>query len=459
MAETYNYIAFGDREYVAGVPDLVTMARGRMFEYTPPEIERVLAGLDADVLAYLDQLPTFLCSEVTRTIGSQASMIIKYGRIEGTVADSQQVSTRFITEIDFGEVVFESVDAAQQFLSLDAWQPYRTHWAVREGNAHALLRKLAAAMPNFTGAVALATGDAAQAAEPPERVRDRLGNADSLESFLGFLSGGDIEANTETFFRGHEDWKFDLTPSLLRKQESGAWQYLPHEDRLCKELLIAYHEEFQDDQYRFDELVRMQHYGLPTRLLDITSNPLVALYFACAETPADPALEGEVIVFRVADDRVKYYDADTVSCIANLSKLTHEQKNNLDLRKPLEDFNATPEAGKLLHHIRSEKGYFEARIRPEDLGSILCVKAKRTNDRIKSQSGAFLLFGQDATLPETGQEGIRIERIGVTNKAEILKQLDRININATTVYPSIDQTARHLKARYQMMTGPSETTH
>ncbi|WP_217424083.1 hypothetical protein, partial [Magnetospirillum sp. UT-4] len=105
-------------------------------------------------------------------------------------------------------------------------------------------------------------------------------------------------------------------------------------------------------------------------------------------------------------------------------------------------------AQRLLHHIKSEKGFFEGRIVPDDLGSIVCVKAKRTNTRIKSQSGAFLLFGHEAALPEAGQEGIEIARITITNKQHIVRQLDSLNINTTTVYPSIDQTTVHLRKRY-----------
>ena len=224
---------------------------------------------------------------------------------------------------------------------------------------------------------------------------------------------------------------------------------MPSEDRLCKELLIAHHDEFQGDQYCFDRLVRMQHYGLPTRLLDISGNPLVALFFACSGSLDQLAISGEVIIFDVSSDSVKYYDSDTVSCLSNLCNLTYEQKNELDLTLEKVAFNKTNVAGKLLHHIKSEKGFFKRHIVPDDLKSIICVKAKRTNTRIKSQSGAFLLFGHEATLPDAGQDGIEISRVTIENKAHILDQLTRININATTVYPSIDQTAVHLRDQHR----------
>ncbi len=449
MSESFNYIAFGDRGYVEGAVDIIEMDRGRMFEYTPTDIEKRLEDLAPSSVAFLEKLPTFLCSEIGRKDGA-ASMVVKYGRIENTAPSRKEVSTRFKTLIDFGDVKFANIDGARDLFGADGFQLYRTHWAVREGDVQEILNKLVRLKPELANAVAgqLEPDLAAAAAEPPPRTKNTIGTANSVEAFLQLLYGLPAKGSIETFFRGHEDAQFELTPSLLRKWPDGAWQYMPNEDRLCKELLIAHYDEFQGDQYCFDRLVRMQHYGLPTRLLDVSGNPLVALFFACYGAPKLLNIDGEVIVFRVSSDKVRYYDSDTVSCLANLSNLTYAQKSEIDLKLDVGAFNQTGVAEKLLHHIKSEKGFFEGRIAPDDLGSIVCVKAKRTNTRIKSQSGAFLLFGHEVALPESGQEGIEIARVTITSKQHILYQLDSININATTVYPSIDQTAVHLRERY-----------
>jgi len=450
MAENFNYISFGNWERVEGEIDDIGMGQGRMFEYTPSDIEKRLEGLDETAIAFLEKLPTFLCSEI-KPHEDTVSMLVKYGRVSGINLERKEVSATFMTLIDFGELEFQDVEAARKVFGTDNFQLYRTHWAVREGDAHDILKRLAEAKPEFSEDILeeVTHSDNGKEIQPPPRDKRILGDASSVEQFLELLYQSPEKVDNETFFRGHSDARYELTPSLLRKWDNGDWQFMPSEDRLCKELLIAHHDEFQSDEYCFDRLVRMQHYGLPTRLLDISSNPLVALFFACSCKPDQLEIDGEVIVFSVASESVKYYDSDTVSCLSNLSNLTYVQKNEIDLSLDQTEFNATDVAGKLLHHIKSEKGFFEGRIIPDDLGSIICVKAKRTNTRIKSQSGAFLLFGHEAALPDAGLDGIEISRVTIKNKARILSQLNRININATTVYPSIDQTAVHLRDQSQ----------
>ncbi|MGY3590031.1 hypothetical protein ACVIGB_010384 [Bradyrhizobium sp. USDA 4341] len=305
MSENFNYVSFGNRDYVEGVVDVIEMSRGRMFEHTPTEIEKRLDDLGPTSISFLEKLPTFLCSEIDRS-GDAPSMAIKYGRIENTKSDRKEVSTVFKTLIDLGEVQFPSVEHAQEIFGVDRFQLYRTHWAVRKGNAQEILRKLAELKPDVSPTIAgfLAPDLIGEQAEPPPRAKKTIGVADSVEAFLQLLYGLPAKGPTETFFRGHEDARFELTPSLLRKSPDGAWQFMPNEDRLCKELLIAHYDDFQSDQYCFDRLVRMQHYGLPTRLLDISGNPLVALFFACYSGSNLLDIDGEVIVFRVSSDKV-----------------------------------------------------------------------------------------------------------------------------------------------------------
>ncbi len=304
MAVTFNYISFGNREYLEKGRGAVSMSRGRMLEYTPTDIRCQLESLDSSALAYLEHQPTFLCSEIAREV-NRAVMLVRYGWIGHLTIRGKSVETELHIEQDFGEVEFPDIEAANAVFGTDPYQMFRTHWAVREGDADSILQKLKAyKVPHAPGGqTARLVVEAIEAPAAPQR--KQLGEINSVEGFLDLLFKTPAKPATETFFRGHNDLNYQLEPSLLRTRDDGGYAYLPNEDRLCKELLISHYDEFQSDQYCFDRLVRMQHYELPTRLLDISGNPLVALFFACSPGRAggDPCAPGEVILFRVASGK------------------------------------------------------------------------------------------------------------------------------------------------------------
>lgn len=91
-----------------------------------------------------------------------------------------------------------------------------------------------------------------------------------------------------TFFRGQANASWKISPSLYRQ---GLFE---SENLLLTEIRHICPTEIPEN--RFEALVKMQHYSMPTRLLDTTTNPLVALYFAC-ESNTEKENDGAVYIF------------------------------------------------------------------------------------------------------------------------------------------------------------------
>ena len=275
----------------------------------------------------------------------------------------------------------------------------------------------------------------------------------SIKTFIETIESLNLDKPSKYayFFRGHADYKkFKLEPSIYREK-----RWIENENKMFREVIIKCPSDFKSTSSTFEKLVKMQHYSLPTRLLDITENPLVALYFACDKKIDE---DGEVIIFRIPKTDIKYYDSDTVSVISNISK----RPSDFDISKldhsDKSEFNKKDEIKYLLHEIKEEKPYFEANIEPKHINSVVCVKPKLDNPRVIRQDGAFFIFGMDnkktnkASIPEeyrvTGKSMKLI--INKAKKEKILKQLAALGISDAKMFPEIDSVSNYLKSNFNV---------
>jgi hypothetical protein len=404
--------------------------KSRFLEYTTESIAEAFKSLTPSLIETLKGYPCLFAYE-----GDEEDLRI--GRFTSIKERGRNLLIEFEFDQNIPPIPFDAIKPIAPLLDIRDWEMNRTHWAVKDEN---LFERLMTAGVLNQGQ----TGEPAKQEKPPVK-RSTNPKVTTVQGFIGKVLSSDRETGSEVFYRGHSNKsKYKLEPSLFRKDDDGNYLYLENEHILYRELIVSNSADFQSDEYTLDRLVRMQHYSLPTRLLDITSNPLIALYFACKSAPDE---DGEVIVFSLARSEVKYFDSDVASCISNLARIPKAEKDNINFDN--DNFNEQISVKRLIHLIREEKPYFEPKIIPDDLRKIICVKGKKSNDRISSQSGAFLLYGLDAVMDEEGTLEINVMRITVSNKPSILKELDLLNINESTVFPYIENSAKYVAGKYK----------
>lgn len=257
----------------------------------------------------------------------------------------------------------------------------------------------------------------------------------------------------EIFFRGQKENFKEITPSISRNG------YLKSEDILFKEYILRNPNDFSSEKTTFEKLAKMQHYKLPTRLLDITTNPLVALYFSVEDDKEFNRNNGCFVVFCIPRKYIKYYDSDTISVVSNIARRPINELNIKDIVKLenekesdwIDRFNKDHGVSYLLHEIKEEKPYFENKIKKNHLESIWCVKPLLKNRRLVKQDGAFLLFGISGSkkrIADYKNNEFTPIKFTVKNKKAIRKQLELLGMTKDKLYPELDTTAEYLSHKF-----------
>lgn len=277
-------------------------------------------------------------------------------------------------------------------------------------------------------------------------------------------------SNEELFFRGQKTDFWDVIPSIFRGN------FLSVEHTLMQFPLLKAPYEFISINNDFEIMTKYQHYGMCTRLLDLTTNPLVALYFACEEygDVCYKEIENEedtkiqeangVIFFN------KKYSVSTneinIKVISSLSQIDLSNDNTLEsiLRKLTERQAISKE----LEERWKSKEHYEEFI--NIIQNNYIVIPPYNNERLSRQCGMFLLAGcfnfvytesiSESSI-EKGYKDLRDEfdrkffYISGEKKKEILEELDTYNINEATLFPELEHQLSYIKNKKNAKTKAS----
>ena len=295
-----------------------------------------------------------------------------------------------------------------------------------------------------------------------------------IESFDEYLNtihselGQNGEGKRRLYFRGQSKRTTDgypLTPSVARYKHLGSLSLTEREQKECEVLetfsnhLLTYVQH--RPQTAWEELAIAQHHGLPTRFMDWTTNPLVALYFAVRNTggrSADSAVyvlisnpkryadlkRGEVAQVKpVGDAATEPANALGDDVYADFEVISDEQ--------PEADINSVlrPAGRSWIEEFTTsdDKEVLPAQSLPTPfkISENIIYDPPHVSPRIRAQDGVLLACWQPMQpLDEKDYLEIVIKQAA---HEDIRRRLDQYGVFDKQLFPDLDGIAKWLKYR------------
>lgn len=253
-----------------------------------------------------------------------------------------------------------------------------------------------------------------------KEVRDMFAYMD----WINDLNAANNSNNRPLFFRGHADEEWDLLPYVFRND-------LYNE----RNLILDYKQVLYPEPNYFSKLermlVEMQHHGIPTRLLDWSLSPLIALYFACVSHPKEDGRifclnPWSVRLFEQFSSRPTYH-----------YEIMKETRLFLALGWTLEE---------TVDYIKRKYSYD---VSISQLEMPLSIVGRYMDDRVSTQQGCFVIWGYqkvDLRMFPAYRKNIQEIKIPKENKKDLIMCLKRLGISNFTVFRDFEGFSKDVKS-------------
>ncbi|PKL21916.1 MAG: hypothetical protein CVV48_05495 [Spirochaetae bacterium HGW-Spirochaetae-4] len=270
----------------------------------------------------------------------------------------------------------------------------------------------------------------------------------------------------EWFFRGQKNSGWEVRPYIFRGDD------LASEHILIERAQRQNPVEFRNCVNNFEILTKLQHYGLGTRLLDVTLNPLVALFFATE--PSDEYIENKNGQYsRREHDGIVYFRLVNGCALQDL-------QIRIALSIPFVEFGKSMSLEvfclRLLEQGTISRSEYE-RLITDDYSEIIriiqtnsFIISTNSNIRLIQQRGAFLLapainlktnIDVKTSILSKAKTNLAIEfegyyTIPVKAKNDIRAELNFFNVNEATLFPELEHQMNYIQRLAQQAVGTVE---